>query len=77
MSSDQEESLYDWYVSENHRKFCPRCSGQKISELAYAHDKNGVGVIYRCRRCLYEYGIDTEQGQSHFDKNTRPTLYWE
>jgi DNA-directed RNA polymerase subunit RPC12/RpoP len=75
--SDEEESLYDWYINANHRNTCPRCSNQKISEIAYAQDKNGIGVIYRCLRCLYEYGIDAESGQSHFDKNSKPTLYWE
>jgi hypothetical protein len=74
--SDEEVFLYDWYSSANHRTSCPRCSSQKIRELAYAHDKNGIGVIYRCLRCLYEYGIDTESGQAYFDKNSNPTLYW-
>jgi len=75
--SDEEESLYDWYINPNHRKTCPRCSTQKVTELAYAQDKNGVGVIFRCLRCLYEYGIEDESSQGYFDKNSNPTLYWE
>ncbi len=76
MSRSDEEILYDWYRSLGHRNSCPRCSSPKINELAYAHDKNGVGVIYRCVRCLYEYGIDIESGESYFDKNSNPTIYW-
>ena len=75
--SDLERSLYDWYTDLTFSNTCPRCGGQKISELEYAHDINGIGVIYRCMRCLYEYGIDTEAGESYFDKNQNPTLYWE
>jgi len=74
--SEEEETLYDWYTDKNHRTTCPRCSKQKISEQAYAQDKNGVGVIYRCLTCLYEYGLEDES-QGHFDKNANPTLYWE
>ena len=73
--SDEEESLYDWYINPNHRTTCPRCSFQKITELEYAKDKNGQGVIYRCQKCLYEYGIEDES-QAYFDKNSNPTLYW-
>jgi len=74
--SDEEESLYDWYSNVVHRTTCPRCGSQKISELEYTHDKDGIGVIYRCMRCLYEYGIDVESDGIHFDKNSNPTLYW-
>ena len=74
--SDLERSLYDWYSDMALSNNCPRCSSHKISELEYAHDKNGIGVIYRCMRCLYEYGIDTESGEAYFDKNSNPTLYW-
>ena len=73
---DEERILYDWYTNERHRDTCPRCSSHKITELEYAQDKNGIGVIYRCMSCLYEYGIDTEAGQAYFDKNSNPTLYW-
>ena len=75
-SNNEEKSLYDWYSNEIHRNSCPRCSSQRIRELAYTHDKNGIGVIYMCLRCLYEYGIDTEPNQAYFDKNSNPTLYW-
>ena len=74
---DEERSLYDWYSNMIHSKTCPKCGSNKIRELAYAHDKDGIGVIYRCLGCLYEYGIDTEAGQAYFDKNSNPTLYWE
>ncbi|MCW4012667.1 MAG: hypothetical protein NWF07_06715 [Candidatus Bathyarchaeota archaeon] len=74
--SDEEESLYDWYNNEIHRTICPRCGSPKISELEYTLDKDGIGVVYRCMRCLYEYGIDVESDGVYFDKNQNPTLYW-
>ena len=73
---DDERSLYDWYSSLAHSKTCPKCGSDRVRELTYALDKDGIGVIYRCMGCLYEYGIDTEAGQSYFDKNSNPTLYW-
>ena len=75
--SDEEETLYDWYMNPTHRETCPRCSTQKVTELDYAQDKNGVGVIYRCLRCLYEYGLEDESSQGYFDKNANPTIYFE
>jgi hypothetical protein len=73
---DDEESLYDWYINTNLRKTCPKCSTQNIREVAYAQDQDGVGLIYRCQNCFYQYGIMDEAGLGYFDKNGNPTIYW-
>ena len=75
--SDADETLYNWYVTEVHRRLCPKCNHQQVTELDYGHDKNGVGIIYRCNRCLYTYGVEDETNRAYMDKNQRPTLYWE
>ncbi len=73
---DDEESLYDWYNNENLRNTCPKCSSKKVKDVAYAQDKDGVGTIYRCQKCFYQYGVEDKSFELHFDKNSNPTLYW-
>ena len=74
---DTEESLYYWYITSYHRKTCPKCGSEKVIDIAYGQDKNGQGIIYRCHKCLYEYGVEDETNRAYIDINSRPTLYWE
>ena len=45
-------------------------------DVAYGQDKDGFGIIYRCQKCFYQYGVEDESCQAYFDKNSNPTIYW-
>jgi transposase-like protein len=73
---NEEESLYDWYTNPILRKTCPKCSSQNVKDVTYGQDKDGFGIIYRCQKCFYQYGVEDESSQAYFDKNSNPTIYW-
>lgn len=63
----EDELLYDWYINNNLRKVCPKCSGQVIREIAYVQDGAGQGLLYRCQKCLYQYGVEDYSLRAYFD----------